>query len=327
LYAILLTSAFGQKYKLNDPDLLQWVENSKLQQELNTQLILVGFISWMKYIYRNAWTKLKKTIDYQWEFMERKYNEHLKTFDGVTIRDFTDAMLMAKKEAEEENALDAIKYLKPWNIMNSIQDMFTAGSETSRNTLVWVFLLMAYYPHHQRRMRKEIEENISDNDIPTLEHRAKCHWTTAFIAETLRFRHIFPFNIPHKATVDVELGGHAIQQGTTVLPLLSKGLTDKEVWGDPDTFRPERFLDKDGKYISKPSNYYAPFSSGRRTCPGEKVALFDMFFIMARFLQKTKGEEFCLPNGSKSVDLYGDPDQTGGVFPYHFELILKPVSV
>lgn len=124
----------------------------------------------------------------------------METFDGVTIRDFMDALLMAKKEAEEEDAKEALKYLKPLNIMNALLDLFLAGTDMSRNILLWVFLLMATYPEAQRKLRREIEENISGDQIPTLEHRAKCPYTTAYIAETLRFRHIFPNNSPPQDT-------------------------------------------------------------------------------------------------------------------------------
>jgi cytochrome P450 len=47
---------------------------------------------------------------------------------------------------------------------------------------------MASFPEKQKRMREEINKHIADDDVPNLGHRANCHYTTAFIAETLRFR-------------------------------------------------------------------------------------------------------------------------------------------
>jgi cytochrome P450 family 1 subfamily A polypeptide 1 len=257
--------------------------------------------------------------------LAKKYAEHVATFDGQSIRDLTDAMLMAKKEAEEENSLDSMKYLTSQNIMNSIQDLFTAGSETSRSTLLWAFLFMSRDMDCQRRLRREVEENIPVHEVPTLEHRKKCHFTAAFIAETLRIRHIVPNNIPHKTLVDVTLGGHVIPGGLTIFPSLISGLMSPELWGDPEVFRPERFLDGNDKFISKPNAYYNPFSHGRRSCPGARVALADMFMIVARVLQQTKGYEFVLPPDDL-VDMKGDTRQTSGWFPVKYSLLLKPVE-
>lgn len=327
IYSILASSAFGQRYTFDDPELLSWIDSMETQQKLNTDIIVVAFVPFLKPFYLKPLNLLRKTVKFQQEFLWKKYEEHISSFDGVTIRDFTDAMLLAKKEAEEENALDAVQYLKPWNINNTILDLFTAGSETSRLTLQWAFLLMATYPEQQRKLRKEIESIIGDKDIPTLEHRSKCHHCVAFIAEVLRFRHIVPFNLPHKSTVDIEIGGHLIREGTSIQPMIVPGLMDETEWGDPKVFRPERFLDENGKLISKPNVFYTPFSAGRRTCPGEKVALADLFFVVARFLQKTKGYVFCLPDGPESVDLYGDPSQTSGWIPVDYKLLLRPSTM
>ena len=37
-------------------------------------------------------------------------------------------------------------------------------------------------------------------------------------------------------------------------------LMDEEHWGDPETFRPERFLDESGRFTRDP--YMVPFSAG-----------------------------------------------------------------
>lgn len=59
---------------------------------------------------------------------------------------------------------------------------------------------------------------------------------------------------------------------------------EKEVWKDPENFRPERFLDFKGRFSVK-KDVSLPFSAGRRLCPGETFARNVMFLFMTGLLQ------------------------------------------
>ena len=55
---------------------------------------------------------------------------------------------------------------------------------------------------------------------------------------------------------------------------------DPEYWGDPETFRPERFLDsKTGTVIRK--EQFVPFGFGKRVCMGESLAKGELFLFTA----------------------------------------------
>lgn len=327
LHSIFATSAFGRRFALDDPDLMSWMEAFRVQIEQSSQILLFGFIPWLKYVYLKRYREFKEAVTFQQNFMEKRYQEHVDTFDGSTIRDFTDAMLMAKKEAEAEGLEHTAEYLRPWNIMNSVNTLFSGGNESSHTTLRWMFLFLTSYPEIQKKIRAEVVKLIGGPEvIPTTDHRSRCHYTAAFIAEILRFRHVFPVNAIHKATIDMDLGGHRIKEGTAIQALLSPALMDKEIWGDTEVFRPERFLGSDGVFTPRPNQFYYPFSAGRRTCPGDKLALFNLFFILVRFIQRTEGFEFVLNGGPGSIDLNGDPSNPRGMHPFEYTVYLKPLD-
>ena len=104
-----------------------------------------------------------------------------------------------------------------------------------------------------------------------------------------RYFHILAFCI-YKISI---LGGHAIPAGTTIMPNLMALHMNKEAWGDPEAFRPERFLDKDGKMGPHISSWM-PFSSGRRVCVGEALAKANLIMVMASLIQRY---EFSAPAG------------------------------
>ena len=74
---------------------------------------------------------------------------------------------------------------------------------------------------------------------------------------------------------------------------------NKDVWGDPEAFRPERFLDNNGKMGPHISSWM-PFSTGRRVCLGESLAKVELQLVLATFIQRY---EFSAPPGEQ-IDLH-----------------------
>lgn len=108
-------------------------------------------------------------------------------------------------------------------------------------------------------------------------------YTEAFLLEVQRFGDLAPFGVPHSTTVGTKIAGYDIPKGATILPLLYMVHNDPKIWGDPQNFRPERFIGKDGKI--KKTEYLIPFSAGKRSCPGENLAVMEMFIFFTAILQ------------------------------------------
>ena len=58
--------------------------------------------------------------------------------------------------------------------------------------------------------------------------------------------------------------GYVIPRDAIVFPDLGSTLSDPEVWGDPEKFRPERFIGPDGK--TKRIEEFVPFGLGQFLC-------------------------------------------------------------
>ena len=320
MMSLLATTAFGREFKMSDSDFHSLHRASTLQKEYGNRLTLMLFIPALKYVLRETYTKITEIVDAQQSFAVREYNEHQRTYTEGVIRDFTDAMIFAKKEAEAEDSNDA-KYLKDRNIVNSVIELFSAGSETTVLTLLWILMFLAEYQEHQKSIREEVEAALESDEIPTLEHRPQCNLLQAFIAESMRMRIIVPFGLPHKTIVDTELGGHKIKKDVGILISLEAGSMDKEIWGDPEVFKPERFLDENGKFVPKPNQFFVPFSAGRRGCLGDKLASANLFLIIAGLLHQTKDRIIAFPDGPGSYDLRPTPEVDTNVQPRPYKLI------
>ena len=99
---------------------------------------------------------------------------------------------------------------------------------------------------------------------------------------------------------------------------------DEKQWPKPNLFKPERFLNEHGKFITNNLNGYNAFSVGRRKCPGEQLAINDLFMTLVRFLQLTNDYRVEL----YGEDLLGDilePDSWSCMInvPQDYRIVLK----
>ena len=78
-----------------------------------------------------------------------------------------------------------------------------------------------------------------------------------------------PAGVQHICPRDLEVHGHTIPANTLMQPLLTEVLKG-DYWGDGTTFRPERFLDDEGRV--RKDEHLIPFSIGKRQCLGETLA-------------------------------------------------------
>jgi len=77
-----------------------------------------------------------------------------------------------------------------------------------------------------------------------------------------------------------------------------------ELWDQPEQFMPERFINNDGR-ISKPV-YFVPFSTGKRSCLGQRILMNLSLKIVANLCQNfdidtDPSENYNFPKGVLSV--------------------------
>ncbi len=113
--------------------------------------------------------------------------------------------------------------------------------------------------------------------------------------------------------------GYDIPKGTVLASNFSQIHTDPAVWPDPEAFKPERFLDGGGNFVTHPG--WLPFSAGKRGCVGEVVAKSDMFLSMVFLFQR-----FTFVPDASSEKLEGACDKARlpmMVIPKPFKIIAK----
>ncbi|KAF9024874.1 cytochrome P450 [Rhodocollybia butyracea] len=167
------------------------------------------------------------------------------------------------------------------SLLDEAYTLISAGSDTIGNTChVGTFYALKYPSIHQK-LKEELEEVWVDEDRPmsytTLE---KLPYLTAFIKEVLRFSigviHPLPRMVGQSTP---EIGGLKIPAGTTVKMSTMFLHMNPDVFPDPYTFNPDRWLVED---INEMMFNLAPFSKGPRMC----LAWCELYLIFGNIFRR-----------------------------------------
>ncbi|XP_054735523.1 probable cytochrome P450 305a1 [Anastrepha obliqua] len=239
---------------------------------------------WLRYFAPN-WTGYNLICQLNQEmhaFFLEAINEHRKSM--TPQNEESDLIYAYLREINERNADAENTTFSETQLIMTILDLFIAGSQTTSNTTDLALMMLALNPDVQGRVHEEIVGNLEKSEIPAnLCYREYFPYTNAFIMEVQRYFHITPITGPRRALENTTLAGYNIPKNTTILIGSRAVHMDKEHWGDPENFRPERFIDKEREIFR--DEYFMPFGQGRRRCPGDALARACLFAFLTKIVQ------------------------------------------
>ncbi|XP_053276681.1 cytochrome P450 1A1 [Pleuronectes platessa] len=293
---VVCALCFGKRYDYNDKEFLTIVHINNEVLRIFAAGNLADFFPVFRYFPSPSLRKMVQHIQRMNGFMERSIEEHINIFDRNCIRDITDA-LIALCEDREENKETSV--LSNSQIIHTVIDIFGAGFDTIIAGLQWSLLYLIKFPDVQDRIQQEIDDHIGTARLPRFSDKTEMPFTEAFIYEVFRHASYIPFTIPHCTTRNITLNGYFIPKDTCVFINQYQVNHDVDQWGDPDTFRPERFLGPSGLLNKELTEKVLIFGMGKRRCLGDGFARLEMFVFLTTLLhglriEKVPGQELDL---------------------------------
>ncbi|WP_411077701.1 cytochrome P450 [Streptomyces sp. cmx-10-25] len=202
--------------------------------------------------------------------------------DGDTERpDLLSRLLAARDETGAR--------LSDREIRDETVTLYIGGHETTSSTLVWAWHLLSRNPRVRDALTGELDRVLTDRE-PGYDDYASLTYTQAVVKETLR---LYPtiWLLTGLAKEGATIGGTPVPAGTRVWSSQWATHRDPRWYGDPEAFRPERWLtgspgsgdgDASGEETERIPEYaWFPFGGGPRVCLGTRFALVEAVLVLA----------------------------------------------
>jgi cytochrome P450 len=195
--------------------------------------------------------------------------------DGA--RDVLDTLL-----AEEGDSISTTE------VRDQTITLIAAGYDTTASALAWTVLRAASDADVWSRLRAEANEVFGTTPPADLDVTAfrDLKFADGVVRESLRLHPPGVFS-PRQAARDLSLGEYGIRKGSMIMwsPYIAGRRPD--VWDEPLTFRPDRFLDPDDRQQAAIDAAWMPFGKGPRACIGFALAQIELTLAIARLAQRT----------------------------------------
>lgn len=266
----------GRNYLYQDIEFQSQLKdiNTVVKEIMTAEVFFVNSYPLLRYLPEGIlrkWTNYKQSGFRLQQWFRTILDDHLINRDQG---DFMSHMVDKQEDrAEEFNNL---------SIILTCGDMWTGGMETTTTTLRWGIIYLLQNPEVQTKCHEELI-SVFGHETPEMSKMNQTPYVKATLSEIQRLANVLPWAIPHKTFEECKVGKNTIPVDTEIIPALGALLCDPLTFENPKEFKPERFLDQDGKY--KNIEEFRPFGMGPRVCLGEKLARTELYLIFSCLLQ------------------------------------------
>jgi cytochrome P450 len=242
----------------------------------------------------------------------RRFESSRRAVDEILFKEIARRRRDEGELAERDDVFSALllaededgRRLTDQEVRDELVTLLLAGHETTATGLAWTFDLLLHNPTVLERARAGDDAYLD-----------------AVVKEALRLRPVIPGVGRVVREEPFRLGKWTIPPGVEINPSIRMIHRRADLYPDPATFQPERFIGPDA-----PDTYtWVPFGGGTRRCLGASFALMEMRTVVRRVLERAvlrpvdpepEQVQFraitLAPRNGVQVELTSPPSRNGG---------------
>jgi cytochrome P450 family 135 len=244
-------------------------ERERLSKPLRAQLDIVGnrLMVLLLFLFSNTdgskrprgpWVKVAASRREADRLIYEQIRTHREDPHGTERNDIFSLLLAARDEDGQP--------LTDTELRDELMTLLLAGHETTATAMAWTLERIVRHPEVLARLREEPDGDYLD----------------AVIKETLRLRPVVPA-VARKLMAPMQFGPWTLPAGVNIAPSIYLLHRRPDLYPDPNTFKPERFLER------QPGTYeWIPFGGGVRRCLGASFALMEMKVVLGTILRSVE---------------------------------------
>lgn len=223
-----------------------------------------------------AFTMLAVARGGRWEGRHRRLRAAMADVDAIVVEEMS--LRRASGDTDRPDVLTVLLRLQREHgpqvvsdtvICEMIRTLLVAGYETTASSLAWIVERITRHPH----VLEELDAAVA---------RGKDDYIDAVIAEGMRLRPVVPFTV-RLVVKPFDLDNLHLEPGVMLTPFIWLVHRRPDVYPDPTTFRPERFVH------ATPDNYaWIPFGGGLRKCLGGPFAMLEMRCVLRTICEELR---------------------------------------
>lgn len=266
--------------KLDDPFISSLLSSLK-PNRMTMILLLLGMAKLdvlINYKHRRMCKMLNQAVDQVIANARQTSNTNTKSLLQLMLvaQDPEDSTTRTKNKGRGLNEIE---------LRDETKTFLLAGHETTSTWVYWAIYALAKHPDVQERLYEDIIKH-APSPVAEIElnHVEKMEYLKMFLQEVLR---LYPpvGMIVRLNTYPETFAGYEIPAETRlVIPphLLHR---HPHYWDDPETFRPERWLNVTNEERERRRFAFLPFSAGSRNCIGQRFATIEAQLIVAPLIR------------------------------------------
>jgi len=166
--------------------------------------------------------------------------------------------------------------------IKNASNMFSAGIESTRATILWAIYNLGRYPQLQERLRKEVLSHLRNKSSPlTPEVLKELKYIRDVVKESLRLTPT-GIGVIRKLMEPGSIQGYDIPKDVSVILMQRYAVIKEKNFENPMEFKPERWSDHSKSHSPW---VHLPFGFGPRMCQGVRLADLTIYAILARLVQ------------------------------------------